>query len=67
MKIHINSAISDVKSRYVCMDVKDFYRNNQKDRDEYIMIQFSMLPQEFVEKRNPAEKSQHGYIYARVT
>ena len=39
MKIHIKSAISDVKSRYMCMDVKYFYLSNQMERDEYIMIQ----------------------------
>ena len=49
------------------MDVKDFYLNNQMDRDEYIMIQISMIPQEFVEKYNLAEKSHNGYIYARLT
>ena len=32
MKLHVNSAISDVKSRYMCMDVKDFYLNNKMDR-----------------------------------
>ena len=37
MKLHINSAISDVKSRYMFMYVKHFYLNNQMDRDEYIM------------------------------
>ena len=67
MKLHLNSAISDVKSRYICMDVKDSYLNNQMDRDEYIMIQLSMIPQEFEEKYNLAEKSHAGYIYARVT
>ena len=49
MKLHINSAISDVKSIYMCMDINYFYLNNQMDRDEYIMIQLSMIPQEFVE------------------
>ena len=33
MKIHINSSISDVKSRYMCMDVNYFYLSNQMDRD----------------------------------
>ena len=37
MKLHINSAISDVKSRYMLMYVKYFYLNNHMDRDEYIM------------------------------
>ena len=45
MKLHINSTISYVKSRYMCMDVKDFYLKNQMDRGEYIMIQISMIPQ----------------------
>ena len=37
------------------------------DRKKYIMIQISMIPQEFVEKYNLAEKAHNGYIYARVT
>ena len=45
MKPHVNSAISEAKSRYMCMDVKGFYLNNQMDRDKYIMIQISMIPQ----------------------
>ena len=49
MKLDINSTIPDVKSRYMCVDVKDFYLNNQMDRDEYTIIQISMIPQEFVE------------------
>ena len=32
MKLHVNSSISDVKSRYMCMDVKYFYLNNYIDR-----------------------------------
>ena len=54
MKLHVNSAISDVKPRYMCMEVKYFYLNNQMDRYEYIMIQISMIPQEFVDKYNLA-------------
>ena len=34
MKLHVNSAISDLTSIYMLMDVKDFYLNNQMDRDE---------------------------------
>ena len=33
MKLHVNSNIADVKSRYMCMDVKYFYLNNQMERD----------------------------------
>ena len=49
------------------MDVKDFYLNNHMDRDKYIMIQNSMIPQEFVEIYNLAEKARNGCICSRVT
>ena len=51
----------------MCMDVKYFYLNNQMDRDKCIMIQILMIPQEFVERYNLAEKAHDGYIYAMVT
>ena len=67
MKLHVNSAISRVKLRFMCMYVKDFYLNNKIGRAEYIMIQISMIPQELVEKCNLTEKSHNGYIFTRVT
>ena len=45
MKLYVNRAISEIKLRYMCMDVKDFYLNNHMDRLEYRMIQISMIPQ----------------------
>ena len=39
IKLHVNSAISDVKLIYMCMDIKYFYLNNQMNRGKYIMIQ----------------------------
>ena len=45
MKLYINSAISDIKLRYMCMDFKYFYLNNRMDRSECIMIQISTIPQ----------------------
>ena len=51
----------------MCMNVKDFYLENQMERDEVIMIQMSMIPQELVEKYNLTEKSHNGYIYANAT
>ena len=66
MKLHVNSTISNVKSRYMYMDVRYFYLSNQMDRDKYIMIQISMIPKEFVEMYNLAEKSHNEYICSRV-
>ena len=66
MKHHVNRTISDTTSRYMCMDVKYLYLNNRMDREKYIMIYISRIPQEFSEKYNLAEKSHNGYIYTRV-
>ena len=47
MKIHVNSVISGVTSIYMCMDVNYFYLNSMIDRAEYIMINISMITQNF--------------------
>ena len=66
-KLHVNSAISDVKLRYMCIDVKYFHLNNQMGRSEYIVIQISIIPQEFVDKYNLKGKVHNGYIFTLVT
>ena len=48
------------------MDVKYFYLNKHMDGAEYIMIQISMIPQEFVDKYNLKGKLHNGYIFVRV-
>ena len=65
MEMHVNSAISYIKSRY--MDIKYFYLNNHMNGAEYMMVQISMIPQEFVEKYNLKDKANTRYIFARVT
>ena len=50
MKIHVNRAISDVKERYMFMELKYFYLNNMMDREGYIMIKIAMITNQFVEK-----------------
>ena len=67
MKLHVNSAISDVKYRYMCIKIMFFYLNNQMDRSEYIMIQISMIPQECYDKYNPKGKMHNEYIFTRIT
>ena len=52
IKLNVNSAISDIKSRYMSMDVKYFYLNNNMDKAEHIIIQMYMTAQAFVNKYN---------------
>ena len=44
VKMHVNSAIFDIKFWYMCMDVKDLYLNKYMDQAEYIMIHTYMIP-----------------------
>ena len=67
MKLNVNIFIYNIKSQYMCIDVKCFYLNNCMDRSEYIMIHISMIPQEFVEKYNLKDKVHNGYIFKQVT
>ena len=65
-KLHVNSAISDVKLRYMCIDVKYFHLNNQMGRSEYIVIQISIIPQECLDKYNVKGKAHNRYIFVQV-
>ena len=67
MKLHINSAISDVKSGYMYMVIKYFYlkkpiRQGQIHYDPYFNDTTRIC-----RKYNIPEKAHNGYIYARVT
>jgi hypothetical protein len=66
IKTHWNSVISDTKSRYMCMDVKDFYLNNPMARPEFIRIAVEMIPVEFMDAYQLWNLVDNGYIYARV-
>ena len=48
MKLNVNSITPDIKYLYMCMHIKYFYLNNHMYISDYIMIQISMIPQEFI-------------------
>ena len=55
-KLHVNIIISDKISCYMCMDVKDFYFNNQLELAEYIMIKMYIISEEFIITYNFKDK-----------
>ena len=46
VKIKWNSVISTNKTRYMTMDLKDFYLNTPLKRFEYIKLKLSNVPEE---------------------
>jgi len=61
IKTHWNSVISEPKARYMCMDVKDFYLNNDMSRSEFIRIPVEMIPTEFMDAYNLWPLVSNGY------
>ena len=49
------------------MDVNYFYLNNHMDREDYILIQISKIPQEFLNVYNIKDKFHIVYIFEQVT
>ena len=50
--LHVKSDISDVKKRYICMNVKYFYLNKMMDKAEYIMIHITDIDSECMKYLN---------------
>ena len=47
-KLIINSVLSRAGAKYVCFDVEMFYLSTPLGRPEYVKIQLSKTPQEFI-------------------
>ena len=49
VKLMINSVMSCRNLRFVLFDAKNFYLQTPMDRPEYVRIELSDIPQEFIE------------------
>ena len=49
-KIIINSVISRVGAKIVAFDIINFYLDTPMKKEEYVKIQFSEIPKEFVDE-----------------
>ena len=65
-KLHWNSVISTPGSRYLVVDVNNFYLNNIITNHEYYKITISLIPQEFIDEYNLMGKQINGFLYVRV-
>jgi hypothetical protein len=65
-KILINSVISTLGAKFLVIDIKNFYLNTPLGRFEYMVINFSSLPQEMIEKYDLVKLSQDGKVYIEI-
>ena len=64
--MHWNIVISTPGSKYLVVDVKNFYLKNIMANHEYYNISISLIPQEFIDEYNLMEKKINGFIYVKV-
>ena len=66
VKLLLNSVVSTPGAKFMGLDIKDFYLNNDLDRYEYIRIPIKLIPQAIIDQYALADKERDGYVYAEV-
>jgi hypothetical protein len=61
-----NSTISTAGSKYMCLDVKNFYLGTPMDTFEYMRIPIKIIPQEIIHQYNLLPLVSDGHIYIEV-
>ena len=62
-KLIINSVLSRVGAKYLCFNIEFFYLSTPLGRPEYVKIQLSKIPQEFISEYNLNRLVRKGWIY----
>ena len=62
----INSVLSQARAKYVCFEIENFYLSTPLGRPEYVRIQLSKIPQEFVNEYNLTIFAHKGWIYFEI-
>jgi hypothetical protein len=65
-KILFNSVLSDRNSKFMGMDLKNFYLNTPLDRYEYMRLPIDIIPDEILEQYNLLPMAHKGYIYIEI-
>jgi hypothetical protein len=65
-KILINSVISTLGAKFLVIDINNFYLNTPLGRFKYMVINFSSLPQEMIDKYDFIRLAQDGKVYIEI-
>ena len=65
-KLHWNSVLSTLDSKYLIVDVKNFYLNTPTKKAVYLKIALNKPPQDITNKHDLLNKQCDGYIYVRI-
>ena len=62
-KLHWNIVILTSGSKYLVVDVRNFYLNNAMSKHEYYKIAISLIPQDVIGEYNLKDKQINGFLY----
>ena len=66
VKLVINSFISRKDVKYVTFDISNFYLQTPLDRPEYVCVNLSDIPQDFIDEYDLLESFQGGWVYLEI-
>ena len=66
-KLLFNSVISTANAKFASFDLANFYLGTPLDRPEYVRIQLSVIPQEFIDEYNLTNYTHNGWIYFEIS
>ena len=67
VKLLLNSFISTKRSKFMSIDIKNFYLNTTMERYKYIPLKILDLPQDFIDEYKLHNKTaKYGYLYFKI-
>ena len=65
-KFMINTVLSRKGAKYVCFDIEIFYLSTPLGRPQYVKIQLSKIPEEFIKEYNLTRLVHKGWVYFEI-
>ena len=67
VKLLLNIAISTKGSKFMSIDIKNFYLSTPMSRNEYMRLKIAELPQDFIDEYKLQDKAtKNGYMYLDI-
>ena len=66
IKIPLNSVVSSIWSKFMTVDVKNFYLKTPMDEPEYMNIPVRIIPDEIIVEYKVSQFEHAGYVYVQI-
>ena len=66
-KLLLNSVVSTPRAKCLCLDINNFYLNNNLPSPEYMRLEYSLIPQEIKDEYQLDKIVHDGQIYIEIS